>query len=85
MLPVQQIVRVEADEVAVIDVVAPLVVNVVDDKITDKVAVDNHQTDEDTKFLQSRAHLECTPSNLECTLTHLLLILLQTAHFDVHD
>ena len=85
MLHAQQIVRAEADEVVVIDVVAPLVVNVVDDKTTDKVAVDNHQTDEDTKFLQSRANLECTPSNLECTLTHLLLILLQTAHFDVHD
>ena len=53
MLPVQQIVRVEADVVAVTDVVVPPVVNVVADKTTDKVAVDNHQTDEDTKFLQS--------------------------------
>ena len=53
MLRVQQIVRVEADVVAVTDVVVPLVVNVVADKTTDKVAVDNHQTDEDTKFLQS--------------------------------
>ena len=51
MLPVQQIVRVEADVVAVTVVVVPLVVNVVADKTTDKVAVDNHQTDEDTKFL----------------------------------
>ena len=47
MLPVQQIVRVEGDVVAVTDVVVPLVVNVVADKTTDKVAVDNHQTDEE--------------------------------------
>ena len=47
MLPVQQIVRVEADVVAVTVVVVPLVVNVVADKTTDKVAVDNHQTDEE--------------------------------------
>ena len=51
MLPVQQIVPVETHVVAVIDAVVLLAVNVVDGKITDKVAVDNHQTDEDTKLL----------------------------------
>merc|ERR1712131_9830 len=73
-LPALQIVRVEADAVAVTDVVALLVVNaVVDETIK---AVDNHQTEDDTKFIL------CTSSaylvHLHCVHT-LRLILLHTS------
>ena len=61
MLPVLRTVQVVADAVVIVDVVdRPDVVLV--DEITNKVAVDNHQTEDDTKFILAlRVHkLSCT-------------------------
>jgi len=49
MLPDPQTVQVGVDVVAVIADVVP-VVNAVEDETINKAAVDNHQTEEDTKF-----------------------------------
>ena len=64
MLPVLRTVQVVADAV-VIDVVVRLAVNAVVDEIINKVAVDNHQTEDDTKFLLAHEvhKLSCTISN----------------------
>ena len=57
MLPVLRTVQVVADAVVIVDVVDRPDVVLVVDEIINKVAVDNHQTEDDTKFvLALRVH-----------------------------